>query len=149
MSRSGYTDECDDNWQQICWRGAVKAAIKGKRGQAFLRELAAAMDAMPDKRLTEGALEADGEVCALGAIGRARGIELSKLDIDWDAWDWAPLAQAFGISEALAREIMYHNDEYSISWWQKKERDKDHGPARWKYMRKWIDEQLAVAPSQA
>ena len=39
MNRSGYTEE-GDNWSVVRWRGAVKAAIRGKRGQAFLRELA-------------------------------------------------------------------------------------------------------------
>lgn len=34
MSRSGYTDDCDyeGNWPMICWRSAVKSAIRGKRG---------------------------------------------------------------------------------------------------------------------
>lgn len=29
MSRSGYTDDCESDWGMICWRGAVKAAIRG------------------------------------------------------------------------------------------------------------------------
>src|SRR5262245_16738600 len=33
------------------WRGAVHAAIFGKRGQAFLTELLAALDALPEKKL--------------------------------------------------------------------------------------------------
>lgn len=37
MSRSGYTDDCDDQWALIRWRGAVNSAIKGKRGQQALR----------------------------------------------------------------------------------------------------------------
>jgi len=47
MSRSGYSDDCDDQWSLICWRGAVKSAIRGKRGQAFLKEMLAALDALP------------------------------------------------------------------------------------------------------
>ena len=46
MSRSGYTDDMEDMWQHICWRGAVASAIRGRRGQAFLREMLAAMDAI-------------------------------------------------------------------------------------------------------
>jgi len=38
MSRSGYSDDCDV-WALIRWRGAVKSAIRGARGQAMLREL--------------------------------------------------------------------------------------------------------------
>lgn len=50
MSRSGYTEDCD-GWDLIRWRGAVASAIRGKRGQAFLREALAALDAMPEKQL--------------------------------------------------------------------------------------------------
>ena len=39
MSRSGYSDDLD-NWDLIRWRGQVSSAIRGKRGQGFLRELA-------------------------------------------------------------------------------------------------------------
>jgi hypothetical protein len=37
MSRSGYSDDLE-NWSLIRWRGAVASAIRGRRGQAFLRE---------------------------------------------------------------------------------------------------------------
>lgn len=59
MSRSGYSDDYDgDNWDLIRWRGAVTSAIRGKRGQAFLREALAALDAMPEKQLIAGDLVA-------------------------------------------------------------------------------------------
>lgn len=144
MSRSGYSDECDDQWQMICWRGAVKSAIKGARGQAFLKELAAAMDAMPEKRLTTHALQADGKFCALGVIGQARGMDLSKFKAEdgeeWEAGQWGQLSKEFGIAEAMVREIMHHNDE---GIWHRWDDGADHGPARWKYMRDWIDRKLA------
>lgn len=47
MSRSGYSDDID-NWDLIKWRGQVASAIRGKRGQLFLRELLAALDALPN-----------------------------------------------------------------------------------------------------
>ncbi len=37
MSRSGYQDDCEG---LNLYRGTVRRAIRGKRGQAFLRELA-------------------------------------------------------------------------------------------------------------
>ena len=139
MSGSGYNDDCD-GWALIRWRGAVASAIRGRRGQAFLRDLLAALDAMPDKRLVADALVFDGqtetawspwhlyedvivgadelvkgtgevvrvgEVCALGCLGRARLIDMS----DIDPHDPSQVSAAFGISEALAREITYVNDE--------------------------------------
>jgi hypothetical protein len=84
MSRSGYTECSEDHearWQQIRWRGAVHAAIFGKRGQAFLKELLAALDALPEKKLIAHQLvDLSGNVCALGAVAKARGLDVSNLD---------------------------------------------------------------------
>lgn len=107
MSRSGYSDDCG-GWSLIRWRGAVNSAIKGARGQKFLRELAAALDAMPEKRLIANELRsADGEFCTLGVLGDVRGIEMSRLDPD----DRDSVAAAFGIAPTLAAEIVFENDD--------------------------------------
>ena len=108
MSRSGYIEDCDDQWALIRWRGAVKSALKGKRGQSFLKEMLAALDAMPTKRLVANELEcSDGSVCAIGSVGKARGIDMSKLDPE----DYSTVAHTFGIAQALAQEIVWLNDE--------------------------------------
>ena len=107
MSRSGYSCDCW-GWGLIQWRGAVAAAIRGKRGQAFLLEMWHAMNALPEHRLIAHELqEEDGAVCAIGSVGKARGIDMSKIDPE----DRKAIADAFGISEALAAEIMFMNDE--------------------------------------
>lgn len=108
MSRSGYeeSDGSGDNWANICWRGAVASALRGQRGQAFLRELLAALDALPVKELVEGELEYNGQVCALGAVGKARGIDMSQIDV----YDSRLVAHTFGIADAMAREIEWMND---------------------------------------
>lgn len=161
MSRSGYSDDYDEDGTGGLWRGAVTRSIKGKRGQAFLRELAAALDAMPIKRLTTGELESDGEFCALGVVGHARSKNLGKIDTE----DWAQLSREFGIAEAMAREIMYHNDEGTndYKWidvticgpvrpyrpeWGKHTRsisvpDTSASERRWADMRKWVESQIA------
>ncbi|KVE37352.1 hypothetical protein [Burkholderia sp. TSV86] len=130
MSRSGYSDDCD-GWDLIRWRGAVASAIKGARGQAFLRELADALDAMPEKRLIANELQtADGEFCTIGVLGHARGIDMSKLDPD----DRDSVSAAFGIAPALAAEIVFENDE--ACWY-------DETPeARWHRMRNWVKSNL-------
>lgn len=161
MSRSGYTDEVEDQWGLVCWRGAVNSAIKGKRGQAFLRELAAAMDAMPEKVLAaESLVSADGEFCTLGVVGAARGIDMSKLDPE----DWHTVAQAFGLAPAMVREIVFENDEGTVQsgrydWaevvgpvqpWKSRRfcvwvPDPDSGAKRWAAMRQWVNKQLSEA----
>lgn len=126
MSRSGYTDECE-RWDLIRWRGAVTSAIRGNRGQAFLLELIIALDSLPDKALIVEELEKDGEVCALGSVGKLRGMDMSKIDPE----DREQVANAFGIAEAMAAEIMYENDEYGNT-----------PELRWSRMRKWAESHL-------
>lgn len=106
MSRSGYNDD-GDQWDLIKWRGQVASAIRGKRGQAFLLEMWKAMEALPERKLIANDLEAEGAVCAIGSVGKARGIDMSKLDPD----DYETVAGAFGIPHQLAQEIVYMNDE--------------------------------------
>jgi hypothetical protein len=107
MSRAQYSEDID-GWELIRWRGAVAKAIKGKRGQAFLREMLIALDALPDKRLIAHELEKDGEVCAIGSVGKARGIDLSTVDPE----DYGGVAATFGVSQALVREIEFVNDDW-------------------------------------
>ncbi len=137
MSRSGYSEECD-GWALIRWRGAVKSAINGERGQAFLRELAAALDAMPEKELAAHSFQtADGEFCTLGVIAHARGLDVSGIDPEDDCRD--DIANLLDIAPALAAEIMYENDG---DFWPRHEYD---GGKRWHYMRKWVEEHLRAS----
>lgn len=134
MSRAGYYDDCDDWWSHIRWRGAVTSAIRGKRGQAFLTEMLQALDALPEHKLIANELEAEGAVCAIGAVGKARGVDMSKLDPD----DTETVAGTFGVSPALAREIVWMNDEWS---------PRDTPEARYSRMRAWIAA-LIAKPSE-
>lgn len=118
------------------YRGAVASATKGKRGQALLKELLGAMDAMENKRLVAWELEKDGEVCALGALGKARGIDMSKLDPEYAK----QVAKTFGIAPALAREIVYMNDE--AVW------NKEKPAARFTRMREWIASKILPDPPE-
>jgi hypothetical protein len=116
MSRSGYNDDYDISAVAM-WRGQVASAIRGRRGQAFLRDLLAALEALPDKRLIADHMERDGCVCATGALGKARGVDMTQIDKFIDAEDddedvvayW--VAEAFDIASPLAREVLYMNDE--------------------------------------
>jgi hypothetical protein len=131
MSRSGYSDD-DNNWLMIIWRGAVASAIRGRRGQAFLKEMLAAMDALPEQKLIAHELEAHGAVCALGAVGKARGLDMSKIDPK----ERDVVAGAFGIAPALAAEVAYMNDE-GIGYWVN-----EMPETRFARMREWIKDNI-------
>lgn len=130
MSRSGYNEDIDNMWDLIRYRGQVASAIKGKRGQAFLREMIAALDAMPEKRLIAHELRKGGEVCALGSVGVKRGIELEKLDPD----DYDTLSGVFGIAHQLVQEIEFENDEVGSY--------KETPELRWQRIHNWASRNL-------
>ena len=130
MSRSGYADDIDQ-WDLIRWRGQVASAIRGKRGQAFLLEMWRAMQALPEHKLLSDELESeyDGAVCAIGSVGKARGVDMSKIDPE----DYEAIAAAFGIPHQLAQEIMYLNDE---ALWRSTPEE------RFAKMKNWIESNL-------
>jgi hypothetical protein len=132
MSRSGYSYDYEDLW---LWHGAVASAIRGKRGQAFLRELLAALDALPVKELIAEDFEHYGGFCALGAVARQRGMDLDELNKLYED-ESKLIAHQFGIAHALACEIMYENDE-AVEYW-KYETPED----RYARVRRWVESQL-------
>ena len=133
MSRSDYSDDVDYQWAYICWRGAVAKAISGKRGQAFLKEMLQALDAMPEHRLIDGALIDKGNVCAIGAVGKSRSVEMSGLDPE----DVYTIAETFGVSQALVREIYFMNDEGAVY--------NETPEQRYQRMRRWVSSLIRTA----
>lgn len=135
MSRSGYGDydgDCESNYY-LLYPSIVRRSTKGKRGQQFFRSLVAALDALPEKRLVPNELETQaGAVCALGALGKVRGVDLTKLDPE----DVGSVAETFLVSETLVREVTHVNDDefehytkrVPIYWVPTAEEVWDHGP---------------------
>lgn len=131
MSRSGYSEDCD-GWELNLWRGAVESAIRGKRGQALLRELEASLLALPEKKLCafEFANPDSGQVCALGAValkrklatGKDRQSAIRELAEEFPEGSEAEaISGEFDIAKALAKEITYINDEdYEFSTHEKR-----------------------------
>jgi hypothetical protein len=106
MNRSQYGYELDQ-WDLIRWRGAVMSAIRGKRGQSFLRDAVSALEAMPDKRLiAEALVDPDGEYCLMGAVAAHRGVDVSEIDPE----EPEHVAATMGIAAAMAQEIAHEND---------------------------------------
>lgn len=134
MSRSGYIEEFEDQRLLAMYRGVVASVIRSKRGQAFLKELAAAMDAMPEKALISGELvNAEGDCCTIGVVCKARHVDVSQIDYEVPE----QVGAAVGIAKQMAAEIEWMNDEYG-SW--------DETPEeRWKRMRRWVAAQILTA----
>ena len=118
MNRSGYCEA--DYWGRDealaygRWRGAVRSTINGKKGQAFLKELLATLEAMPEKKLIAKELQnAEGQVCAIGSVMVSRGLDTQQFDID----DFTGIAEALGINQKIIQEIEWENDQDAIKSW--------------------------------
>ena len=126
MNRSGYTDDCDED-EADEWECKLNDAMASPEGQAFLRELAAALDALPDKWLIEEQLvDEEGDCCAIGAVCKARGIDTAGMDNDLGC-----VAERLGVPLPLACEIVNENDDC-----------RETPDVRWHRMRKWIERKI-------
>jgi hypothetical protein len=121
VSRIVYGDDDDGGMPAGLWHATLKRALKSKRGQAVLREVEAALVALPRKRLidAEGAIE--GDVCVLGALDWHRRVRkgaepqealvaVEREDI-YDLYDPFSAADHLGIARTIAWELMERNDE--------------------------------------
>lgn len=135
MNRSGYSDDYDDGCSLNLYRHAVDRAIKGKRGQKFLREMLGALDEMEDKRLIKGDLISREGVCAMGSVGLLRNVEdlIAIESTDPDA-----VGAFFGIARSLAAEIAFMNDEGECG--------PETPEQRWQRMRQWTANQIVGEP---
>ena len=145
MSRYCDSDDYDyEPWMEGQAAGAMRSAIRGRRGQRLLRDLIAGLDALPVPELAAGALEdpETGCVCALGAVRLQRGAEAVPLRFDPDDPDinWRHLAEPFDISETLAHAVISEN-EYSS-----KHNDEQSRRRRWQSVRAWAVGHL-IAPT--
>ena len=115
--------------------------IRSKRSQMLLRDLLVALDAMQDKSLIAGAfILPDGQCCALGALGIARGID--PKDLISLADNNLLAAKLFGASMSLIMEIERINDQalerrYKTSYEVQEQ--------RWERTRKWVASKIGSA----
>ena len=72
----------------------------------------------------------------LGAVGKARGLDMTSIDPE----DIDTVAPAFGIADAMAREIVYWNDDGGY---------RGETPAgRWQRMRQWVADKIIATDLQ-
>jgi hypothetical protein len=120
--RLNYSEDEDFTGQFALWEANTERSIAGKRGQAALRELEAALVAMPRKRLIREAV-ADaqtGDVCAVGALSLSiqirQGVDpkealarLEAIDPD-DTEGTTGEAERLGIPRMVAWRLVALND---------------------------------------
>jgi len=150
--RLTFNEDEDFNNQSLLWEANQERCIRGRKGQAALRELEAALLALPEKRLITDELEnARGDVCAIGALVRFKGKENpmigdsfggaeDNLTINADEIERATidLAQELGVPRLVALAVVRENDE-----------DHYYYPAtitpeqRYERMLKWVQQALS------
>ena len=137
--RLNWTDYENFSGQFELWQANCRRSLKGRRGQAALRELIAALNSLPEKRLIHGSLCKDGDVCAVGAIalqrrvhaGEERAAVLSDLEANsTDEWGESEetdeyAAGALGLPRLVAWKIVEQNDIINDDVWEV-----HHGPVR-------------------
>jgi hypothetical protein len=128
MSRINYCEDEDFNNQSLLWEANQERAIRGRKGQAALRELEQALLALPEKKLIVDELEnAQGEVCAIGALAKFKGRENPRVNwgdtpVDEPLADGVilpdevqevtlDLAESLGVPRLVALAVIYENDE--------------------------------------
>lgn len=72
--RIGYSENEDFPGQFFLWQANCDRSLSGKAGQRSLRELEAALLALPTKRLVEGEVDNGVDCCAVGALARYKQI---------------------------------------------------------------------------
>lgn len=109
MSRISYSDEEEFPGQFALWQANCRRSLHSKAGREALREVEAALVAMPEKHLIRGYIEDEGQVCAIGAAIKARGL-LDKVDEDDYTDDTA--VELLGFPRLVAWKLVELNDEH-------------------------------------
>lgn len=160
--RINWSDEEDVPGQFALWNANCERSLRGKQGQQELRELKAALLALPEKRLIHGSLTDDNNgVCAIACYARHKGVDLSKFDPE-DESDEVGIAA--GMPRLVAWKVVALNDVVLESWdgyvegprTQSEARYGGHGvwlhrpltaEERYDRVLAWVREKLAPTPS--
>lgn len=112
MSRIDIDEEGDAEedfpGQAAFYHANTARSLQGKKGQASLRELEQALLALPEKRLVSGEFETpEGEVCAIGALKRFKGVEHVEHD---PSTDMDLVGEELGMPRLVAWMVVARND---------------------------------------
>ena len=100
--------------QFALWEANCRRSIRGRRGQAELKQLEAALRALPQQRLTKDTLVEGDDVCAIGAYARYKGFTLADYDPE-DETDQVGVAA--GMPRLVAWSVVAQNDLHCNTFW--------------------------------
>lgn len=113
--RLNYADDEDRPGQFALWQANCDRSLRGKVGQRELRELEAALLALPEKRLIHGSLtDDDGGVCAIACYAKHKGVDLSKHDREYESDEVGIQA---GMPRLVAWKVVALNDIELADYW--------------------------------
>lgn len=134
----------------------IQRALTSKRGKKSLTELRDALLALQSKRLIDGHLCLDGQVCALGALALHREqqkgfdpIESAALleqevlanEYDEDEYELASFGESLGMTRRVAEQVAWENDITYNNWRTLSEDEQNQ--KRYEYMLRWCESTLA------
>lgn len=131
--RIGHSEDEDYPGQFELWQANCRRSLKGKAGQAALRELEAALLALPDKRLIANKMiDREGDVCAIGALAKHKGRDLlaepnvyEDGEFDGDG-EMEEIGMELGMPRLVAWKVVAKNDIEIDGYYETLP-----GPARW------------------
>jgi len=143
MSRINYSEDEDYPGHFDLWQANCRRSLEGKRGQEELRVLRDALLAMPDKRLIHGSLESeDGEVCAIAAYAKHKGLDISAFDPEYDSDE---VGIAAGMPRLVAWKVVEMNDMHFGRYAFTERGAEPMTPEqRYEGMMKWVESQLSA-----
>lgn len=111
--RINYSEDEDYPGQFELWQANCRRSLLGAKGQAALRELEAALLALPSKRLIRNDLDDGADVCAIGALVRFKQIT-PQADAEFEMED---VGIECGMPRLVAWKVVELNDvELDYRW---------------------------------
>jgi hypothetical protein len=138
--RISYTDEEDYPGQFGLWQANCARSISGKLGQESLRELEAALIALPSKRLIMGELDNGEDVCAIGALARYKHLA----PFHDPETEMVAIGEECGMPRLVAWKVVEINDLDFEFRWIGSERIRYTPEERYSAVLAWVQKQIVL-----
>jgi hypothetical protein len=136
--RISYSEDEDYPGQFNLWQGNCQRSLSGRKGQAALRELRAALLALPSKRLIANELDDGADCCAIGALVRYKSLT-PKSDREYEMEE---VGVECGMPRMVAWKVVELNDVQLDRRWDGMKSVELTPEERYDAVLKWVGEQL-------